>query len=76
MAAASGEGLSPFAARLTDLADTEREALCQAIVGKALEGERWAVELVVRYVFARQDEGPDPLTVLLEDLRERLAQGA
>ena len=76
MADASRDADSPFAARLTAIANAEHEALCQTIMAKALEGERWAVELVVRYVFARHGDGEDALRVLLEELRERTTRGA
>ena len=76
MAEVSREAVSAFAARLTAIANAECEALCQTIMGKALDGERWAVELVVRYVFARDDDGQDALRALLEEIRERTARGA
>ena len=75
MAGASREADSAFAARLTAVANAECEALCQTIMAKALDGERWAVELVVRYVFARHDDGQDALRVLLEEIRDRTAHG-
>jgi len=66
---------SPFAARLTAMANAESEALCQMIMTKALGGERWAVELVMRNVFARHADGEDALKTLLEEIRERAARG-
>lgn len=65
-----------FASRLTALADARYEELCQTVIDRALAGERWAVELVVRYVFARHDDGQDALRTLLEEIRERTAHGA
>ena len=76
MAEVSREADSAFAARLTAIANAEYEALCQTIMTKALDGERWAVELLVRHVFARHDDGQDALRVLLEEIRERTARGA
>ena len=76
VAEASPGADSRFAIRLTDLANAEHHALCDAIMAKALDGERWAVELVVRYVFARTGDGEDALRALLEELRERTARGA
>ena len=76
MAETSREAGSAFAARLTAIADAECEALCQTIMGKALDGERWAVELVARYVFARHDDGQDALRALLEEIRDLTARGA
>ena len=72
----SREAESAFAARLTAIADAECEALCQTIMGKALDGERWAVELVVRYVYARHDDGQDALRALLEEIRDLTTHGA
>ena len=65
-----------FADRLTDLADAHLEQLCQTVLDRALTGERWAMELVVRYVFARRDDDQDALLALLEEVRERTARGA
>ena len=76
MADANRGADSAFAARLTALANADHDALCQTIMAKALDGERWAVELVVRYVFAREDDGDDALWTILEELCERTAQGA
>ena len=45
------------------------------IMTKALGGERWAVELVMRNVFARHADGEDALKTLLEEIRERAARG-
>ena len=76
MADASRDASSVFAERLTAIANAEFEALCQTIMAKALGGERWAVELVVRHVFARHADGEDALRTLLEEIRERTASGA
>lgn len=76
MAASSDDASSAFAERLTSIANAEYEALCQTIMAKALNGERWAVELVVRYVFARDADGEDGLRTLLEEVRERAVRGA
>lgn len=76
MADASGDANSAFAKRLTTIANAEYEALCQTIMAKALNGERWAVELVVRYVFARDADGEDALRTLLEEVREHAARSA
>jgi len=76
VAAGSGDASSAFAKRLATIANAEYEALCQTIMAKALDGERWAVELVVRYVFARDAEGEDGRRTLLEAVRERAARGA
>ena len=65
-----------FADRLTDLADAHLEQLCQTVLDRALTGERWAVELVVRYVFSRRDDDQDALLALLEEVRERTTRGA
>ena len=65
-----------FADRLTDLADAHLEQLCQTVLDRALTGERWAMELVVRYVFSRRDDDQDALLALLEEVRERTARGA
>lgn len=65
-----------FAQRLTTLADAHLEQLCQTILDRALTGERWAMELLVRYVFARRSDGQDALRALLEEVRERTARGA
>ena len=50
-----------MAVRLTAIANAEYEALCQTIMTEALDGERWAEELLVRHVFARHDDGQDAL---------------
>ena len=71
----SREAESAFAARLTAVANAECEALCETIMAKARDGERWAVELVVRYVYARHDDGQDALRALLEEIRDRTAHG-
>ena len=65
-----------FAQRLTTLADAHLEQLCQTVLDRALTGERWAMELLVRNVFARQDDGQDALRSLLEEVRERTARSA
>ncbi len=65
-----------FAAHLTALADAERGPLGQVIVRHALDGQRWAIELLVRHVFAHTESGDDALTQLLEELRARLASDA
>ena len=61
-----------FADRLTDLADAQLEQLCQTVMDRALAGERWAMELVVRYAYERDDAGrQDALLDLLQELRDR-----
>lgn len=65
-----------FAQRLTTLADAHLEQLCQTVLDRALTGERWAMELLVRYVFARRSDGQDSLRALLEEVRERTSRGA
>lgn len=65
-----------FAQRLTNLADAHLEQLCQTVLDRALTGERWAMELLVRYVFARRSDGQDALRALLEEVRERTARDA
>lgn len=73
---ASGDAGSVFAERLTAAANAECESLCETIMTKARAGERWAVELVVRNVFARPVEGEDTFQTLLEDIRERTARSS
>ena len=65
-----------FANRLIDLADARLEELCQTVMERALAGERWALELLVRYVFARHSDGQDALRALLEEARERTTRDA
>jgi hypothetical protein len=72
----SRDAASPFATRLAAVANAEYEALCQMIMAKALDGERWAVELLMRYVYARHDDGRDALHDLLDEVRERTARSA
>ena len=67
---------SVFAERLTAAANAECESLCQTIMAKARSGERWAVELVVRNVFARHIDGEDTLQTLLAEIRERTARSS
>ena len=63
-----------FAQRLTDLADAQLEQLCQTVLDRALAGERWAMELVVRYAYERDTAGrQDALLDLLQELRTRTA---
>ena len=63
-----------FADRLTDLADAHLEQLCQTVLDRALAGERWAMELVVRYAYERDTAGrQDALLDLLQELRTRTA---
>ena len=63
-----------FADRLTDLADAQLEQLCQTVLDRALTGERWAMELVVRYAYERDTAGrQDALLDLLQELRTRTA---
>ena len=64
-----------FAQRLTTLADAHLEQLCQTVLDRALTGERWAMELLVRNVLARHDDAHDELRALLEEVRERTARG-
>ena len=63
-----------FADRLTHLADAHLEQLCQTVLDRALTGERWAMELVVRYAYERDTAGrQDALLDLLHELRTRTA---
>ena len=63
-----------FADRLTDLADAHLEQLCQTVLDRALTGERWAMELVIRYAFERDTAGrQDALLDLLQELHTRTA---
>ncbi|MDE2867889.1 MAG: hypothetical protein OXR64_07085 [Chloroflexota bacterium] len=61
-----------FAQRLTNLADAHLEQLCQTVLDRALTGERWAMELVIRYAYERDTAGRnDTLLDLLQELRTR-----
>lgn len=63
-----------FAQRLTHLADAHLEQLCQTVLDRALTGERWAMELVIRYAYERDQTGRnDTLLDLLHELRTRTA---
>ena len=63
-----------FADRLTDLADAKLEELCETVMDRALTGERWAMELVIRYAYERDQAGRnDALLDLLQELRHRTA---
>ena len=63
-----------FAQRLTTLADAHLEQLCQTVLDRALTGERWAMELVIRYAYERDQAGRnDTLLDLLHELRTRTA---
>lgn len=61
-----------FAQRLTTLADAHLEQLCQTVLDRALTGERWAMELVIRYAYEHDQAGRnDTLLNLLQELRHR-----
>ena len=63
-----------FAERLTSLADVHLEQLCQTVLDRALTGERWAMDLVIRYAYERDTAGRnDALLDLLQELRTRTA---
>ena len=66
--------VTTFANRLTALADARYEELCQTVLDCALAGERWAMELVIRYAYERDTAGrQDTLLDLLHELRHRTA---
>ena len=63
-----------FAQRLTNLADAHLEQLCQTVLDRALTGECWAMELVIRYAYERDQTGRnDTLLDLLQELRTRIS---
>ena len=63
-----------FAQRLTSLADAHLDQLCQTVLDRALTGERWAMDLVIRYAYERDQVGRnDTLLDLLQELRHRTA---
>ena len=66
-----------FAQRLTTLADARIDELCETVMDRALTGERWAMELVIRYAYERDQAGRnDTLLDLLQELRHRTAPSA
>jgi len=72
-----GEGTEPgFDARFQALARRRCDEICTAILDRAAEGDRWAAELVLKYVIDPAVAAlarADPPTELLHDIRDRLA---
>ncbi len=68
-----------FADRFRALAESRRNEICETIVERAVEGERWAVELVIKYAFEPQpgsEATDDPLLTVLEEIRAELDEGS
>ncbi len=67
-----------FAERFRTLAQARCGEICEAIVDKAIDGERWAAELVMKYAADKGGgvETRDALIELLEDIRGQLEPGS
>ncbi len=64
-----------LAARFRQMAETQSDEICGAIVDAAANGERWACELIMKYAVdqSRDDGAGDRLALVLEELRAAIA---
>ena len=77
MAAKRRTSPQEFPARFRALAEEHTDKICDKIIECAVDGDRWAAELVIKYAFDRSAEASeDALVNLLEEIRARLAHPA